>query len=176
MNYITDVKLHPNGSKHLCNVIIEIPKGTNEKFELIEPAFEIVGCVRKVHGKYPFYYGCFPETYAGDKDPLDMILLTNNTYKQLSVVEVEIVGVIRTIDNGEQDDKIIVKPTNEIFSEKDYNRKLKKMMHFLKRYKGFHSNMVLDKTMYGPETAKQLIKDAHQDYASRLPKPRVNIQ
>ena len=35
-------------------MIVEIPKGTNKKYELIEPKNEKVECVRKVHGKYPF--------------------------------------------------------------------------------------------------------------------------
>ena len=86
MNYIKDIKLEID--KETFNGIIEIPKGTNKKYELNDPKFDKVECVRKVVGKYPFYYGCFPHTYAGDKDPLDMVLLSNKKRNILDVVEV----------------------------------------------------------------------------------------
>ena len=103
MNYISDTQLKIN---NCYNVIIEIPKGTNKKYELEDKVFDKVLCVRRVKGKYPFYYGCFPQTYAGDKDPLDMVLLSNKNRDILSIVEVEPIGVIKTLDNNEIDDKI----------------------------------------------------------------------
>jgi inorganic pyrophosphatase len=56
---------------------------------------------------YPFYYGSFPRTLAGDKDPLDMILFTDKQHQPLDLVKVDIIGAVKTIDAGEQDDKII---------------------------------------------------------------------
>ena len=176
MNYITDIKLRPNElfKTHL-NMIIEIPTGTNEKFELVEPTFDRVECVRKVHGKYPFYYGCFPETYAGDKDPLDAILLTNKKYKQLDIVECRIVGVIHTIDAGFVDDKVLLVPCYEIMEDDDLQSKIRHTIKFLKKYKGFHSKMILDSEVYGEDEARKVIHLAHTGYKSRLPKTNVSI-
>jgi inorganic pyrophosphatase len=80
MNYIKDVALY-NRDDDTVNVIVEICPGTSDKCELVEPSCDSLTCVRQVVGKYPFYYGSFPQTYAGDKDPLDMILFTNKEHK-----------------------------------------------------------------------------------------------
>ena len=81
MNYIKDTRL--NNDDETVNVLIEICPGTSDKNELVEPSFNALTCVRQVEGKYPFYYGSFPQTYAGDNDPLDMILFTNKEHTLL---------------------------------------------------------------------------------------------
>ena len=48
MNYIEDITLKENGN---YNIIIEIPKGTNSKYELVDGKFDKVVEVRKVIGK-----------------------------------------------------------------------------------------------------------------------------
>ena len=65
MNYIKDIELKTN---NLYNAIIEIPKKTKNKYELEDGSSEKVVKVRRVKCKYPFYYGCFPQTLAGDND------------------------------------------------------------------------------------------------------------
>lgn len=50
---------------------------------------------------YPFLYGSFPQTLAGDKDPLDMILFTDKTHQLLDIVKVDVIGAVKTIDEGE---------------------------------------------------------------------------
>lgn len=159
MNYITDIKLQEQDS---FNMIVEIPKGTNKKFELVEPNFDKVECVRKIHGKYPYYYGCFPQTYAGDKDPLDAILISNKKYKSLDIVKVQLLAVIKTIDNDEIDDKLIVIPTDE--PVENLNKKYRIILKFLKSYKGKKANMFLDEKLYDCTIAKKLLDRANADY------------
>ena len=163
MNYIRDTKLKENSN---YNIIVEIPKRTNNKFELVEPANEEVKCVRKVKGKYPFCYGCFPQTYAGDKDPLDAILLTNKKYKSLDIVECQVIGVIKTIDAGEVDDKILLIPADEAIENLD--KLEKKALKFLKSYKGKKSQMILDETIYDCSEAIKLINEANRSYKSKF--------
>lgn len=154
MNYIKDIELKKTDFTY--NVIVEIPKGTNSKYELVDGSFDKVIEVRKVIGKYPFYYGCFPQTYAGDKDPLDMILLTNKKYKILDIVEVIPIGVIRTIDDGEVDDKIFVIPANERI--KNLKKHIAKAIKFLKTYKGKNSKMLLDDIFYTEGMDKEILE------------------
>ena len=143
MNYIKDIPLKVENN---FNVIVEIPKGTDSKYELIDGSFDDVVEVRKVIGKYPFYYGCFPQTHAGDNDPLDMILITKHKhrFKPLDIVKVEAVGVIKTIDNGEVDDKIIVIPIGEHIN---WTKQLSKDFGFLETYKGENSNTIINKNL-----------------------------
>lgn len=163
MNYIKDIKLEEN---NFYNMVIEIPKGTNSKYELVEPNNSEVKEVRKVVGKYPFYYGCFPQTYAGDKDPLDAILFTNRRYNSLDIVKTQIIGVIKTIDNGEVDDKILAIPYDEIIEHLD--KLEKKTLKFLSKYKGKNSNTQIDYTIYDCEEAIDLIEETNKNYKNRL--------
>lgn len=161
MNYIKDVSLRLNNE--IYNMIVEIPKGTNKKFELVEPNFDKVECVRKVKGKYPFYYGCFPQTYAGDKDPLDAILLTNKTLHSLDIERVVPIAVIKTIDNNEIDDKVICVSYDEVVYI-DLDKLLKPVYKFLKSYKGRHPNMYIDEIPYDESVARTLIENANKNY------------
>ena len=163
MNYIKDIKLR---EKDNYNVIIEIPKGTNNKYELVEPENDRVECVRKVIGKYPFYYGCFPETFAGDGDPLDMILLSNKQRDILDIVSVQLIGVIKTIDSGEVDDKVLVIANDEPIYHVD--KLEKKALKFLKKYKGKKSNMILDETIYDCAEAVKIINQANKNYKEKF--------
>ena len=161
MNYIKDINLFENG---FYNMIIEIPKGTNCKYELVEPKNDHVQEVRKVIGKYPFYYGCFPRTLAGDNDPLDVILFTKRKYKCLDTVKVQLIGVIKTVDNGEIDDKILAIPADEL-SENLYKQE-KKTLKFLFKYKGKKANTQIDTTIYDATEACRIVYEAHLKYRS----------
>lgn len=170
MNYIKDYKL-----KTILgyNGIVEIPKGTSNKYELVVPSNNKVECVRKVKGKYPFYYGCFPQTHAPDNDPLDMILLTNKKRNILDVVEVIPIGLIKTVDAGEQDDKVLVVDSYEILP--NLSKLKRKALKFLKRYKGKKSKMILDKHIYGVIEAINTINECHTVYKNISKKSNVKI-
>ena len=164
MNYINDVALR--NEDDTINVIVEICPGTSDKNELVEPNFNRLQCVRQVEGVYPFYYGSFPQTYAGDKDPLDMILFTEKKHNNLDLVRVDVIGAIRTIDAGELDDKLLcVEVDSKIMNVKKH---LKQAMKFLKAYKGKDADMVIDKKLASMYEAEQLIEDAHNEYKNRL--------
>ena len=169
MNYI-NTKLR---TKLGYNAIIEIPKGTSNKYELVIPENDRVECVRKVKGKYPFYYGCFPQTHAPDNDPLDMILLTNKKRNILDIIEVAPIGVIKTIDAGEQDDKVLVVDTHEIIP--NLTKMKKKAMKFLKTYKGRKSQMILDTKIYGFLDAIETIDRCNKVYNNMQPSIRVEF-
>ena len=161
MNYINDIPLY-NKEEDNVNVVIEICPGTSDKDELIAPSFEKLVCVRQVEGKYPFYYGSFPQTYAGDKDPLDFILFTEIKHNKLDLVKVDIIGAIKTIDAGEQDDKILcVECSSKIKNVKKYLKKAKK---FLKSYKGKGADMIIDKKLASMSEAEEILKQAHLDW------------
>lgn len=109
------------------NAIIEIPTGTNEKWELNKSSGEIEW--EEVNGKprvvdylgYPGNYGFIPQSLlskdlGGDGDPLDIIVL-GPAIERGSVVKSKIIGVIYLLDRGEQDDKLIAVTENTPFYE-----------------------------------------------------------
>lgn len=95
--------------------IIEIPKGSKAKYELDKET----GLLRldrvlfsAVH--YPANYGFIPQTYCEDKDPLDVLIISQVEVVPFCIVNAKVVGVMRMIDNGESDDKIIAVAADDI--------------------------------------------------------------
>lgn len=168
MNYIKDVPLKDG---NFYNMIIEIEKGSKHKNELVEPGFDHLECVRIGKMKYPYYYGCFPQTAAGDKDPADAILITKKKHKLLDIVKVVPVAVIKTVDDGYEDNKIIC-VDSEI---KHLDKMIVMVMKFLRVYKGKKADMVIDPTIYGPDDAiKMLETDKSQFTPARATSLSIN--
>jgi inorganic pyrophosphatase len=99
------------------NVVIEIPTGTTAKWEVAKPSGEIKwefkdGKPRVVrYLGYPGNYGMIPRTLlpeesGGDGDPLDVIVL-GPAVPRGTVVKARVIGVLKLLDGGERDDKII---------------------------------------------------------------------
>ena len=143
MNYIKEVPLYNNDDT--INVIVEILEGSNDKNELVAPKFDKLECNRYIPLKYPFYYGSFPQTLAGDKDPLDMILFTDKKHKLLDLIKVDVIGAVRTVDAGDQDDKIICVESD--CKLKNVSKQMKKAMKFLKKYKGKNADMKITRKL-----------------------------
>lgn len=105
------------GRDGTIHVVVEIPAGTNAKWEVDKSdgslAWEIKdGRPRVVqYLPYPANYGMVPRTLlpkqlGGDGDPLDVLLL-GPALARGALVEARLVGVLRLLDGGEQDDKLI---------------------------------------------------------------------
>lgn len=169
MNYIKGVKLFNHDKLDTVNMIIEIEKGSKDKNELVDGTFDKLECVRKIKQKYPFYYGSFPQTYAGDKDPADAILLTDVDHKALRIVKVLPVALIKTVDNGEEDNKIIC-IEGEI---KNLEKQLTNVLKFLCTYKGKNADTVVDGTIYGVNDAISALRHAHEEYKRRNPEVKA---
>src|SRR3954453_5707483 len=94
--------------KKNLHMIVEIPKGSSNKYEYNIGAknWELD---RVLSGAmhYPEEYGFIPETLDYDGDPLDIICLTNSSTFPGCQVPVRIIGVLKMIEGGEEDDKIL---------------------------------------------------------------------
>lgn len=167
MNYITDIAIKDKDS---YNGIVEIIKGSKDKKELEEIGFSKLETVRTIFKKYPFYYGCFPQTLAGDGDALDLIIITRRELSELEIVPLDIIGIIKTIDNGEKDDKVFAIPYGELFTQRDLNKEIKRAIKFLITYKGkFQKYTKTDKKFYDSITAIKEIAIAHRNYNLKRP-------
>lgn len=94
--------------------IIEVPKGSKNKYELDKAS----GMIRvdrvlfsSVH--YPANYGFIPRTYCADKDPLDILVLGQESVVPLTLLKARPIGVMMMRDQGEADDKIIAVHAND---------------------------------------------------------------
>src|SRR5437899_4797810 len=89
-------------------VVIEVPKGSKTKYELDKKS----GLIRvdrvlfsSVH--YPANYGFIPQTYCDDRDPLDALVLSQESVVPLEIMSAKPIGVMKMRDQVEQVDKII---------------------------------------------------------------------
>ena len=128
----------PGDSNGNVNVVIEIPKGTTEKWEVSTKDGTIKwefkkGKPREVNylGGYPANYGSVPKTllpkqYGGDGDPID-IVITGEAIPRGSVIKVKLIGVLKILDEGEFDAKLLAvregSPEHQASSIDELNRK-----------------------------------------------------
>src|SRR3982750_3022448 len=91
-----------------CPAIVEIPKGSKNKYEL-DKATGFLKLDRVLYSAvhYPADYGFIPRTYCDDGDPLDVLVLGQEPVYPLTVVQARAVGVMRMRDDKGIDDKII---------------------------------------------------------------------
>jgi inorganic pyrophosphatase len=130
------------GTAEEMNVIIEIPRGSNNKYE-IDKETGLIKLDRANYSSaaYPFDYGLVPQTLWHDGDPLDVVLLTTYPLLPGILVTARPVAVMKMIDSGESDYKIIAVPTEDKRWEDvkdigDINQHtLKEIKHFFETYK-----------------------------------------
>jgi inorganic pyrophosphatase len=162
MNILHDVE---PGKPESINVIVEIPKGSKNKYE-IDKATGLIALDRVNHTSQdmPFDYGFVPQTLWHDGDPLDVIILT--TYPLLSgiLARVRPVAIMGMIDSGDVDDKIIAVPVDDprwskILDLKDVNHHtLKEIEHFYSTYKNLQNKVVTVTGFKGKTDAEKAFK------------------
>ena len=88
--------------------IIEIPKGSTNKYEL-DKETGLLRLDRVLYSAvyYPADYGFIPRTYCDDGDPLDVLVLGQEPVHPLTIVEARAIGVMRMRDEKGVDDKIV---------------------------------------------------------------------
>jgi inorganic pyrophosphatase len=117
----------PMNKDSTFNAVIEIPAGTCQKWEVDKETGFIIweiknGAHRVVNYIcYPANYGMIPKTLlpeeeGGDGDPIDIIVL-GNAIERGKVVKVRIIGMIKLLDGGEKDDKLIGTIEDSQFSD-----------------------------------------------------------
>ena len=93
------------------NVLVEIPKGSRNKYEL-DKKTGMFKLDRTLYSPmiYPGDYGLVPQTHYDDGDPLDVLILGNEPTFTGCIVEVRPIGIFRMLDKGDHDDKILAVP------------------------------------------------------------------
>lgn len=95
--------------------VIEIPAGGFTKYEIDdETGLVFVDRFLSMPVVYPANYGSLPSSLAGDGDPLDALVLTREPVVPGAVIRVRAVGVLRMLDAGDPDDKIIAVPVSGV--------------------------------------------------------------
>src|SRR3989338_295432 len=137
------------GTKDAMNVIIEINKGSKNKYE-IDKKTGLISLDRVMHTSqdYPFDYGFVPQSLWHDNDPLDVVLISTYPFVPGVLVKSRPVAIMNMTDAGEGDDKIIAVPVDDprfdnVKDLSDINpHTLKEIEHFLTTYKNLQNKVV----------------------------------
>lgn len=161
------------------NVVIEIPRGSNNKYEVDKET----GLIKLDRANYssaafPYDYGFAPQTFWDDGDPLDVIVMTTFPLHPGILVSVRPVAVIDMVDDGDSDYKIIAVPTedkrwDDVQDLADLNsHTIKEFTHFLETYKALKGKPapVEIRGVMGKEEARTAIKKAVALYKDKFGK------
>lgn len=169
MNLLHDLAA---GSADEMNVIVEIPRGSKNKYEIDKETGLIkLDRVNHTAQAYPFDYGFVPQTLWDDGDALDVVLLTTEPLFSGLLLQARPIGIMHMVDGGEADEKIIAVPAGDprlkdIKDIKDTNQHvLKEISHFFATYKQLQDKVVEVGEFEGVAAAKTAFERAMKLYS-----------
>lgn len=102
------------------NMIVEAKKGTHQKYKINRSTgLLLLAEIKKTDCGYEWNYGAAPETVSGDRNLLDVILISDESYNPGSVIRVRALGVVKVNRDGQADDKLIAAPIEGTASDID---------------------------------------------------------
>ena len=159
------------GTKEAMNVIIEINKGSKNKYEVDKKTGLIaLDRVSYTTQDFPFDYGFVPRSYWHDNDPLDVVLLTTYPLIPGILVRARPIAIMEMIDGGERDDKVIAVPVDDprfdnIQDLGDVNpHTLKEIKHFYSTYKKLKNKEVEVKEFKDKKEAQKAFEEGLKMY------------
>jgi inorganic pyrophosphatase len=166
------IKNLPFGEMEKFNVVIEVPKGSQDKYEYDEK-LDIIKLDRVLYGsqRFPFNYGFIPETRAEDGDHTDVLLISTNALIPGCLVRARALGFMEMIDSGEKDNKILAVPVkdprfSDILALEDLpEHLLKEIQNFFETYKILQGKKVEIKGFAGKDRALTELKNTREAYS-----------
>jgi inorganic pyrophosphatase len=166
--------LHPWHGVHygeqaprVVNAVIEIPQGSRCKYE-IDKTTGLLKLDRVIFSSfyYPINYGFIPQSYGGDKDPLDILVITSLSVQPLTLMEAKVIGVMQMVDGGDPDDKIIaVAATDPGVNHYNNIEELpphffSELRHFFEEYKKLENKTVVVEDFGDKAKALAIVEEA----------------
>jgi inorganic pyrophosphatase len=159
---------------HEFSTVIEIPFGSSVKYEL-DKASGLIKLDRVLYSAvyYPANYGFIPQTLAEDDDPLDVLVLCQETVVPLTIIHARAIGLMTMIDSGKKDHKIIAVATEdpEFNTYHEANEmpphRLLMLRRFFQDYKQLEGKAVEVDEIRPPTEAYPIILDALHRYSEQ---------
>ena len=152
--------------------IIEIPFGSSVKYELDKNS-GLIKLDRVLYSAvyYPANYGFIPQTLAEDDDPLDVLVLCQETVVPLTLLHARTIGLMTMLDGGKKDHKIIAVATEdpEFNSYREAaempSHRLTMLRRFFQDYKQLEGKAVEVDEILPAKIAYPIIEDALSRYS-----------
>lgn len=164
------LKLPPGPNvPQVINVIVEIPKGSRNKFE-IDKNSGLIKLDRYLYSSlmYPGDYGFVPQTLAEDGDPLDVLVMVNEPTFSGCLIEARPIGIFKMTDRGDNDFKILAVPNTDPLCAEIHDlwrvppHFLREVEHFFATYKQLEAAVVQPQGWEPVEKAKEEVFKACQ--------------
>jgi inorganic pyrophosphatase len=164
---------------HLIPVVIEVPKGSKNKYEL-DKASGLLRVDRVLFSSvhYPANYGFLPQSYCGDHDPLDVLVLGQEPVVPLTIMIAKPIGVMKMRDQGEEDDKIIAVHANDpeyVHYNSIYElppHRITELSRFFQEYKFLENKTVVIEQFLDRDEAVKVVANAIDLYSRCRPELR----
>lgn len=151
------------------NVVIEIPKGSRNKYEYDED-LDVIKLDRVTYTAmaHPYDYGFIPATRSEDGDHLDAFVLLDSSVFPGCLVEARPIGVLYMVDDGEKDEKIISVAAKDVRWEhiNDLSQLSphipKEIQHFFEHYKDLQGKKVEITGWGGREDAIKMLESSKE--------------
>ena len=153
----------------VINVVVEIPAGSNHKIEWDRKLGTMkLDRVEPIIFAKPTNYGFIPQTLDEDGDELDALIITDQPLSTGIFLQARIIGVMKFVDDGEVDDKVVVVPAddrnngNAIQTLVDLPPQLVKQIEFhFNHYKDLKKSGTTKVTHWGNiDEAKKVIRES----------------
>lgn len=158
-------------SEFTLDVIVEIPKGSRNKYEYDEEK-GLIRYDRMIFSSmhYPSDYGFVPDTLGEDGDPLDALVLVTEPTFPGCIIEVRPIGLFRMRDEKGNDEKIVCVPTSDPIWNKYYNLNeinehlIQEIEHFFQVYKDLEKKKVGIEGWGDKQEALDIIKASQERF------------
>ncbi len=153
----------------LCNVIVETPKGSRNKFDY-DPELGLfrLGGVLPLGAVFPFDFGFVPSTLGGDGDPLDVLVIMDEPAFTGCLVTVRLLGLIEAeqTEQGEttRNDRLIAVAANsrshrDVHSLAQINaNRVDEIEHFFVSYNAIKGKQFTPLGRFGPDRARRVVE------------------
>lgn len=177
MNLWHDIEAGPKVPA-ILNVIVEIPKGSQNKYEY-DKKNNVIKLDRVLFSPlyYPGDYGIIPQTFAEDGDPMDaLVLVTNPTFPGV-LIQARPIGLLKMKDSDETDNKILCVAKDDPRYEGVKNigdiekHHLKEIAHFFEVYKQLEGKKVVVLGWANADAAKKAVLGSMKLYQKTFKKP-----
>jgi len=164
-----------DGAPNIVRAIVEISRGSKAKYEL-DKETGLLRLDRVLYSStyYPANYGFIPRTLGDDRDPLDILVLSQVAIEPLCIVRAKVVGVMRMVDQGDADDKIIAVAADDVSVSyissidelPDYLHR--ETRHFFEEYTKLENKTVVTEDFQPADVAYKIIERAVEQYSVKF--------
>lgn len=163
-------------SPEIVYAVIEVPKGSRNKYEYSKSA-GVIKLDRVLYSPlhYPGDYGFIPQSFFDDGDPMDILVMMNEPTFPGCVVEARVLGMLKMIDSGEPDYKLLAAPNTDpnfghlkTFSDVPEHF-INEVTHFFMTYKHLQGATVENQGWVGTAEAREAVLASMQLYRDKFP-------